>query len=321
MRYLGVPMMLIVGLLLLSVMTGSVWAEVSAEVSPEVASLNLTPEQWVGHNFLILDLPADKRSEGYELFAQDQYMRGFQGDRAFFLPYAGHVGQQVTVTEVAGYTAEDERLEYVVYFTENSTGEKLVGRTIGGQLEGLVLEADLQKARQHFLGRTVYVKRRVLQGAYDPGTNKAVPLAVVTKIGDAAQVVDVYAGIQAREPIWLIVMVNGQKAILPIAYSWTNMPVFAWTQNPPWQNELFAAEPRATLGWSEAVWTQIETGVIQEGMTKEQVRLSWGPPVFPEESAACPDKAIWHYGTRVLCFTGDSLTSIETVDRKDAVIP
>ena len=308
--------MLIISALLVWGMIGSA----GAEVSPEMPSLNLTPEQWVGHNFLFLDLAADKRAEGYEIYMEDQAKRGFQGDLSARISYAEHVGKQVTVTDVIRYSAGEYREDYVIYLKENETGKKLVGRTMSGQLEGLVLEADLLKARQQFMGKTVYVKKRILEGAYDPHANMTPP-AVISRIGSAVQVVDVYTGVRAVEPIWLIVLVNGQKAILPIVYSWTNMPVNAWTDNPPWQEELFTEEQHAKLGWSEALWQQIEAGVVQEGMTKEQVRLSWGPPAFIDNNACGPNKAVWNYGTRVLSFSGDNLAFMETVELKNAVSP
>jgi hypothetical protein len=308
--------MLIVSAVLLWGMIGSA----GAEVSPKMSSLNLTPEQWVGHNFLFLDLAADKRAEGYEIFTEDQAKRGFRGDRSVRVSYAEHVGKRITVTDVVRYSAGDSREDYVVHFKENDTGKRLVGRTMSGQLEGLVLEADLLQARQQFMGKTVYVKRRILEGAYDPHANMT-PMAVTARIGGAVQVLDVYAGIQSREPIWLIVLVNGQKAILPIAYSWTNMPVNAWTGNPPWEDDLFTEDPRAKLGWSEALWRQIESCIVQEGMTKDQVRLSWGPPVFIDNNTSGSSKAIWNYGTQVLRFTGDNLTAMETVELKNVVIP
>lgn len=308
--------MLMVSLLLLLNMTGIAGAEGSGEsVSP-----NLTPEQWAGHTFVFLDLASDKRAEGYDIYPEDQADKGFQGDLSVRIPYGEHVGKQVTITEVVKYTAGDYRYDYVVHMKENATGKALVGRTMSGQMEGLVLEEDLLKARQQFMGKTVYTKRRMLQGAFDPQANTA-PAAVTVKVGGAVQVTDVYAGLQAIEPIWLIVSVNGQKAILPIAYSWTNMPVFIWTETPPWQDELFMDDPRVKLGWSEAIWQQIESGTVQEGMTKEQVRLSWGPPARVDEINCGAGKTVWNYGAKILTFSGEILTAIASVEAKDVVMP
>jgi hypothetical protein len=193
----------------------------------------------------------------------------------------------------------------MAYMTVNDTGEKLVGRTMRGQLEGLVLTDDLVNARQQFLGKTIYPKFRELTGVYDPGSY-AIPTSITTPIGGPATVVDVYAGNQSQEPVWLIVTVNGEKAILPIAYSYTNVSVNTWTQSPPWQEALFMENPRSTFGWSQEVWNAIESSSVEEGMTKEQIRLSWGKP-----NSIDGNGATWIYGTKKLNFSGDVLQSIE----------
>ncbi|BBB91958.1 MAG TPA: hypothetical protein PKA28_06225 [Methylomusa anaerophila] len=311
-KSLRIILMVSVLLVLLLGITGPARAE-------EASSPNLTPEQWVGHTFLFLDLPADKRSEGYEIFNKDQAEQGFQGDRSVRIPYAQHVGKQVTVTDVVTYPAGDNN-EYIVYLSENNTGEKLVGRTMRGKLDGLVLEADMTKARQQFLGKTIYLKNRVLPGVYDLSSGAA-PAAVTTKIGSAAQVIDVWAGIQSQDPIWLIVMVNGQKATLPLAYSYTNQPLSTWQNSPPWQDVLFMENPRVTFGWPEALWEKIETGTVEVGMTKEQVRLSWGRPASIDENNYGPGKSVWNYTTKALTFDGDNLISLENTELGDTVAP
>jgi hypothetical protein len=296
-------------LLLLSVLivfgTGSsAWAEVSSETTPA----SLTTEQWTGHSFTFLALPADRQAAGYEIFPVDQADRGLGGDRSVRIPYANHVGKEVTVTQIVSFPAGNNQSEYMVYMTVNDTGEKLVGRTMRGQLEGLVLTADLINARQEFLGKTIYLKYRELSGVYVPSIN-ANPTTVATSIGGPATVVDVYTGNQSQEPIWLILSVNGEKAVLPIAYSWTNMPVNAWTQTPPWQDALFTEDPRLSFGWSQDVWNKIENGTVEEGMTNEQIRLSWGKPVSIEENGT-----VWLYGAKKLSFSGNVLHSIETIE-------
>ena len=190
-------------------------------------------------------------------------------------------------------------------------GRALPGRKFcRGSLEGIAPVEDIAKARLQLLGKTIYPKSRSLEvaNAQPGGTD---PTAVTIQIGSAVIVTDVYAGIQSREPIWLIVSANGQKAILPIAYSWTNQTVTTWTQTPPWQTALFMNDPRNSLGWSTELWSQIESGAVQEGMTKDQVRLSWGPPNRVDQGIT---GAVWVYGTKVLKYTGDTLTAIETVE-------
>ncbi|MBP2641950.1 MAG: hypothetical protein H6Q66_2901 [Firmicutes bacterium] len=304
MKQFSLRLLLIVSLIIVGI-TGSAWAAVAPE--PPV---NLTPMQWVGHNFIFLALPADKQADGYGIFPAAQAAQGFKEDRSVRIPYLTNVGRIVTVTDVSSYTAGDGKYDYVVSMTEIGTGYKFVGRTIRGSLEGLALTEDIVQARQQFLGKTIYPKSRSLELVnVQPGGMD--PTSVTIRIGSPLTVIDVYAGIQTQEPIWLIFSVNGQKALLPIAYSWTNQPVNSWKQSPPWQTALFMDDPRTSLGWSPELWTKIESGTVQEGMTEDQVRLSWGPPNRIDQGDT---GAIWFYGTKVLKFSGDQLTSMETVE-------
>jgi hypothetical protein len=300
MKLFGLRILLVLSLLLGFGTAGSTWVEAAGETPA-----NVKIEQWTGYSFTFLALTADKQAAGYEIYTEDQAAQGFQGDRSVRLSYAEHVGKQVTVTEIVPFAAGNNLQEYMVHMTVNDTGEKLLGRSMRGQIEGLVLTADLNNARQQFLGKTVYPKFRELAGLNVSGWN-AMPASVSITIGAPVTVVDVYAGNQSQEPIWLIVSVNGEKAILPIAYSWTNLPIQSWTNNAPWQEALFTEDPRISLGWSQDLWNQIESANVEEGMTKGQVHLSWGKPVRTEENSS-----IWIYGTKKLNFDGDVLRSIE----------
>jgi len=304
MKRFSLRILLLLSLLVVFGTGGFAWAQASSETPPA----NLAIEQWTGHNFTFLALPAAKQAAGYEIFKVDQATQGFQGDGSVRISYAEHAGKQVTVNQTVSFPAGTNQQEYIVYMTVNDTGEKLVGRTMRGQLEGLVLTADLTNARQQFLGKTIYPKYRELSGVYVPGVD-GVPTSVATQIGGPATVVDVYTGNQNQEPIWLIVSVNGQKAIVPIAYSSTNVATNAWSQIPPWQNALFTEDPRVSFGWSQDVWTNIGNGNVEDGMTKEQIRLSWGNPLRTEENGA-----VWVYGAKKLSFSGDVLSSIVTAE-------
>ena len=298
MKILSLRILLVLSLVLGFGTAGPVWAAASTETTA-----NVKIEQWTGQNFTFLNLPSDTQSEGYDIFTVEQSAQGLHGDRSVRIPYDKHVGKQVTVTQVVPFAAGNDQPEYMVYMTVNDTGEKLLGRSMRGQLEGLVLTSDLNNAREQFLGKTVYPKFRQLSGLYVPG---ATPQAVSTTLGGPVTVVDVYAGNHSQEPIWLIVSANGQKAILPIAYSFTNTPVQSWTQTSAWQDALFAEDPKISLGGSEDVWKQIQAGNIQEGMTKGQVQLSWSKPFRVEAN-----DSVWIYGTKKLSFDGDVLHSIE----------
>ncbi|MDF2856962.1 MAG: hypothetical protein K0Q87_2813 [Neobacillus sp.] len=297
-------------LLVLSLLVGlgTVGSVSVAKAPSENSATNVKVEQWIGHNFTFLALPIDKQSAGYEFFIVEEGAQGFHGDRSVRIPYAEYVGKQITVTGIVPFPAGYNQEEYIVNMTVNDTGEKLTARTMRGQLEGLVLTSDLTNARQQFLGTTVYPKFRDLSGLY--WTSNTMPVSVSIPIGSPVTVVDVYAGNQSQKPIWLIVSVNGEKAILPIAYSWTNTPVQVWAETPPWQADLFVEDPRISLGGSYTLWDQIENGNVEEGMTKGQVHLSWGKPMRTEKN-----DSVWVYGTKRLTFYGAVLYSIETLSK------
>lgn len=299
-------LVLLVSILLL----GSVWS-VMAEVSPE-QSADLMVEQWVGHEFLFLALPADKQSEGYEIFPEGQAEQGFQGDRSVRVPYVEYFARRVIITKVV--PTSDAQFDYIVYMTEKETGQRLAGRTMYGQLDGLALNEDRENARELFVSKTIYAKRRTLNGVYDPLT-KTVPVSVTVPLGTPMKVIDVWDGIQSSEPIWLVVSVNGKEAALPITYSWTNQQTNAWKVGHPWQRVLFIQDPYSAAGASEEIWNLIEAGDIKEGMTKNQVRLAWGLPLrIEEENSGSTATSLWIYPTNKLKFTEDNLSFIETIE-------
>lgn len=297
MKTYNLRILLVLSVLFVFGTMGSVLAASSDEIPT-----NLTFGQWTGESFTLLPLAADEQASGYGLFPTDQAEQGFEGDRSLRISYAEHVGKQVTISQVVTYPAGRYMNEAIVYMTVNDTGETLAGRTIRDQLEGLVLTSDVNNARQQFLNTVVYPKYRVLSAVSSTGTDAPIDLS----IGSAVTVVDVITGVSTQKPICLIVSVNGQKAMLPIAYSYTNVSVNTWKKTVAWQDDLFTQNPKLTLGWSEDVWNNIEAGNVENGMTKGQIQLSWGRASDRES-----DDSAWIYGTKRLNFSGDVLTSIE----------
>lgn len=286
-------------------------ASAPAAVMAETISNNLTPEQWLGHTFLFHDLPKDKQGEGYEVFKVDDGERGWGGDRSVRIPYAAHVYKPVEVTDVVKFPAGTGQNEYLVYMKEVSSGMKLVGRTVRGQLEGILLADDLAQAKKQFVGKKIYLKNRYIE-IEDKSSGEVLLKSMPVKIGSEAQVLDVVTGVHSDEPLCLVVSLDGQRAIIPFAYSWTNIPGTAWQQTPPWQENFFTENPRTSLGWPTEVWEQIDAGSVATGMTKKQVELDWGAPVKITENA--DGTSVWNYGKSKLTFRFDSLISSETVD-------
>jgi hypothetical protein len=267
MKQFGLRILLMLALIIGIQGATSAFAETASDNDP----VNLTVEQFSGNNFTFLDLPSDQQTIGYKIFTVKQ---AEAWDRSDPIDYAGHVGKEVTVTKTVWLPKPKE---YLVYMTVNDTGEKLAEPTRNGQLESLVLSSDLSKAKEQFLDKTVYPKNRGLIGL-----NNEVKTPVL--IGSPVTVVDVIAGTNAQTPISLIVEVNGEQSVLPIAYSWTNIPVASWLKTAAWEEALFLQDPRENLGWSTSAWDNIDKANVVEGMTKDQVRLSWGKPSRTEDN-------------------------------------
>lgn len=307
----------ILAMLLMVLMEFSVPVGVAATVT---VSPNLNPEQWVGQTFLFHPMPKDRQDEGYQIFKITDSERGWAGDRSVRLPYSEHVHKQVLVTDVINFPAGTGHTENIVYMTEKNTGMKLVGRTMRGQLEGLMLEADLKQARSQLLGKKIYIRERFLR-LENSLAGVSPPQVVPVKIGTGVKVVDVYAGVRTDEPIWLVVLVDGKRAIVPIAYSWSNINVSIWKQIPAWQEDFFTEDPRATFGWSIEVWDKIDSGLVDKGMSKKQVELSWGFPLSISENPDGSGNSVWSYGSNVLTFNGDTLILMDRLSIDSMLIP
>lgn len=290
MKQFFVRILLILTLIIGIQSTNAVFAQNSNE---NTSVNNLTTEQFSGQDFTFLNLTPDQQAIGYEVFTVEQ---AEQWDRSNPIDYAGHVGKEVTVTNTVWIP---EQKEYLVYMTVKDTGETLAEPTRNGQLASLVLSSDLAKAKDQFLGKTIYPKVRGLIGF-----NSEVKMPIL--IASPVTVVDVVPAIDAQKPISLIVSVNGEKAVLPIAYSWTNIPAANWSNAPAWQSYLFLTDPRQDLGWSHSAWKNIDKANVEEGMTKDQVRLSWGKP-----SRIDNDGAVWLYGPQKLTFSNDKVKTME----------
>ena len=290
MKQFGLRILLMLAFIIGTQGATSTFAETASDNDP----VNLTVEQFSGNNFTFLDLPSDQQTIGYKIFTVKQ---AEAWDRSDPIDFAGHFGKEVTVTKTVWLP---EPKEYLVYMTVNDTGEKLAEPTKNGQLESLVLSSDLAKAKEQFLGKTVYPKARGLIGL-----NNEVKTPIL--IGSPVTVVDVIAGTDAQTPILLIVEVNGEKSVLPIAYSWTNLPAASWLKTAAWEDALFLQDPRENLGWSSSDWDNIDKANVVEGMTKDQVRLSWGKPSSTEDNGA-----VWIYGPKKLTFSEDTVQSIST---------
>ena len=267
---------------------------------------NLKVPQWVGHEFVTLNLPDDRRDHGYEMYVGNfsaAELRGDAVEKLPHLPYLNHNGKRLKVTQVAPANWQTEDY-YIVSLTEVDSGLQLTARTFADQIEGIALAADLEKTKQAFLGKTIYAKRETLVDHPNPAT-------IMVPFGQPMPVTDVWFGYDTTEPILLVVNYNNSKAALPMAYSWTNQNPGSWTVADAWQMAFFVEDPRQTAGNNPAIWSFIASSRVETGMTREQVRLSWGNPPLTEtlrEDGTYFE--VWTYGDYKLYFSGNVLTKM-----------
>ena len=265
---------------------------------------NVPVSQWVGQEFITLNLPNDRRDQGYDIYVGNFSAADLRSDsvgKLPRLPYLNHYAKRVVVTGVESVRWENENY-FIVSMTEKDTNLQLTARTYSGQIDGLVPAADLEKTRRDFVGKTIYAKQEYLVDHPNPAT-------VLVPFGQPMAVTDVWVGYETYEPILLVVEYNNKKAVLPIAYSWTNQSSGNWTSADAWQKNFFVEDPRKVTGKNTEIWANIASSRVETGMSREEVRLSWGTP--PLTDTAREDGVyyeIWTYGNNKLYFTGNVLT-------------
>ena len=267
---------------------------------------DLSLPQWVGHEFVTLDLPQDRQQQGYNLYAGQITTADLRADNVDNIPRSSyeHRGRHVVIDQVEAAQWENEQY-YVVRMTEKESNQQLTARSFNGQVDSLALAADLSKIRDAFLGKTIYAKRTPLIGIPNPVT-------VLPTYGQAMQVKDAWFGFDVTTPILLVVEIDNTKAALPTPYSWTNQYPGQWRSDAAWEKNFSSTDPHQVAGNSPEIWAAIVDSQVKEGMNDKQVRLSWGSPkkIDKNEQNGIAGE-IWTYGNYRLNFVNNTLTKIE----------
>ncbi len=261
---------------------------------------NVPIEQWQGKQFLILNLSKEAQAQGFSNI--------YFANSGKALP-ASYALRQVTVNDVAAIN--DPAFNYKVYMTDNSTGEQYVGMAMRGAVDGLAPIGDMQKARDVFVGGTVYARSTSVLSA-GQGANWSNPDYLNSVFGQAMKVVDVWPGMQSSMPFYLVVELNGKKGVVPFSYSWTNIQTNQWQDYPAWSQSFFVRNPANFTDWSTSVLKQINNGEANLGMTEQQIYYSWGPAQSVMDAIGSNGKVytIMDYGNQKLTFLNNKLVKI-----------
>ncbi|MBU1298414.1 MAG: hypothetical protein KKG06_00645 [Bacteroidetes bacterium] len=205
---------------------------------------------------------------------------------------------------------EDKSFDPVISFMIDNSNLMVYGKPYKGHIKGIALFDDLDKAKARWLGKTLYSKTRSIL-TYDAQADKYGEVKV--QIGSALKVNDIWFGLHATEPLWLIVETpEGAKGAIPTAFSWTNFYSDWWKDTRPWEDKFYEFNPKEKFKWSLEIWQLINDGKVRIGMTKEQVRLAWGRPKKANEDIYQGSvREQWVYDSQYLYFENEKLTAMQ----------
>jgi len=279
----------------------------------EKGKLDYRVKEWMDEKFIFLEQPKLLQQYGY-IFNLDKIfsMRGYNPEletKAKTLRYDKFVGKIVKVIEI-----EDDPLrygDYTITFNVEELNIKIYRSTYQGHIDGIAFFDDLSKAKERWLGKTIYLKQRAIL-TYNAELDKWGEVKI--KIGYPLKVKDIWWGFNSIQPLWIIVeTARGEKGYIPTAFSWTNIYSNWWTKNRPWEDDFFEFNPKERYKWSSEIWELINNGEVKIGMNKEQARLSWGKPEkINKDIYEGRIKEQWVYKVQYLYFENDKLTAIQS---------
>lgn len=236
--------------------------------------------EWVGERFVFLPQQSMFHKYGYQLiFKTDQTIGS--------LPYREYVGRIVKVTSVSRSSAVSG--SWHVELTMEDSGEKLKALAVLNRIKGLGPVADLENARAHYKGKTLWLQNSTIQ-ALRAADDEIAILGV-----DASKpitVVDVVSSWNDEAPVRFIIQTaDGTKGFRDVSMSGTNVSEslrryhrfdfeFSATATPddrtsfpsryPLPPQASAtSKPSDVLGWQDARW----------GMTEEDIVRTFGSAV------------------------------------------
>jgi hypothetical protein len=291
------------------------------EVTPQAESkevgavVDLPVKEWAGKKFIFLEKPKNLQKWGYKLSLQKErvpskrdYNPKWEVPVSKNLRYDRFVGKTISCVEVE---EKPGNFDFVITFVEAGENLKLFGFTYQGHLDGIAPNADLARAKERWQGKTIYSLERHLNDS-QPNSDRQQKIPV--KVGEALKVLDVQWNWDTFQPLRVMVEKgDGEKGFLPAAFSWTNIFAGWWKKTRPWEDVFWEVNPREKWKWGGDVWKAIDEGSVTEGMTKEQVRLSWGKPekITPDLSAGV-SREQWFFESKVLIFEGQEVAAIQT---------
>jgi len=265
-----------------------------AEVQKKPNSPFYPISSWMGKRFIFLSKPKMTPSDTYEDFV----------GAVNCSKYAGRTAKVVWIGEFSGRVH--------VEFEMEDTGQRVRARTIPHKesISGIALVEDLDQARAHWVGQTLWCKEMFLS-SYDGQTDNLKTIKL--KKYSPVKVIDVAVGWGEERPVRFILQTAaGEQGFLDINLSGTNVYPSA-RDLFRFENVFLVEDPRKTYKWPPRIWSAIENNQVVTGMTAEQVRLSWGEPEkINKPASVSATSEQWVYdGGRILNFRNGTLASFQ----------
>jgi len=241
---------------------------------------------WVGKRFIFLPKPKGSESGTYEDFSR----------KVTHQKYAGRVAR-VILANASGPSA-------FVEFEMEDDGERLRVFTVANKesIRGMALLDDIENARKQWVGKTLWSKMLMIS-SYNEESG-AITMTPVNKFGPL-KVVDVVPGWDEEKPVrFKLETPTGKQGFVDLNLSGTNVQKEVRNQSR-FDGHLLAEDPRTKHKWKAGVWSAIEKGQVYAGMTKEQVKMSWGEP---EKVTRAATGEVWTYPSGALVFKKEILT-------------
>jgi hypothetical protein len=275
------------------------------------AGLAIEVISWTNKKFVLLEKPSIYCNYGYDLYSCPQLEKCRDAvDTALFTKYhrarcdrfAGH-SLRVSAIEKRG-------AERIVTFKDSAAGKKLYAVTTGGVFHEVAYADDLDSARKRWQDKTVFSARGFITDFQEGRV-----ASVKVDLRDPLRVTGVRFGLTPlpAKPLWLMVETPvGRKGVIPLCYSWTNVKKALRHEGNPWDDDLFETDPRQVCTADSLTWETMNAHHVNIGMTRGQVRMSWGRPQARDtaEYRGVPHEC-WTYEKQLLYFDEKGLKGTE----------
>jgi hypothetical protein len=253
--------------------------------------------EWQGKRVIYLPRPASLRKFGYQAFSG--------GSGQFGCPtYEEAAGKIGTVMAV-----EMGQFPKVVIGIEGSS-RRYVGTIYLETLDGVAFLDEIDQARKELIGKTLWILSSDIE-TYDETSEKYGSVKV--RKFSPVKVTDVVVGWRNEEPIRLILKSeNGDEGFLDVNISGTNgsKRLVGYTHI---DKRFSLVDPKRAYPWPKPIWDAIQDEKVALGMTKEQVRMSWGEPKSISQTVTAAGKSEqWVFGSGAyVYFTGGFVSGIQ----------